>query len=86
MTIELFIQTINKIRAIEDRLNKIDEVAGTVWTESVIGDMFDIFYDVLIPGAKDDGTWERFGEILFEPNVTDEDIEDFYNEYKESLD
>lgn len=84
MTVDLFIETINKLRDFVEKASKVEELTGFNWTESFIGELFDIFYDVLIPGATD-MIFEDFGELLFADGVTDQDIEDFWNMYKESL-
>lgn len=86
MTLELFIKTINQLRDINDRLNKADELLKSNWMESVVGDLFDVTQDALIPGAQSDEIFEKFWSIIFEDGVTDEDIEDLWNMYKESLD
>ena len=85
MTEEIFVSTVMKLRKYIDQFDQVDDLLGMQWTEGVIGKMFDLFYDILIPGANDMVS-EDFGEILFSSNVTEEDIEDFYEEYKESLD
>lgn len=86
MTLELFIKTINRLRDINNRLNKADELLKSNWTESVIGDLFDVASDALIPKAHSDEVFEEFWSIIFEDGVTDEDIENLWNMYKESLD
>lgn len=86
MTLELFIKTINRLRDINDRLNKADELLRSNWTESVVGDLFDVASDALIPGAQSDDVFEEFWSIIFEDGATDEDIENLWNMYKESLD
>ena len=86
MTLELFIKIINQLRDINDRLSTADELLKSNWTESVVGDLFDVASDALLPGAHTDEVFEEFWNIIFEDGVTDEDIENLWNMYKESLD
>ena len=84
MTPKLFTHTIKGLRTFVDKASEVEKLTGFNWTETFVGDLFDLFYDILIPDAND-AIFEDFGELLFGEHVTDLDIEDFYSEYKESL-
>lgn len=79
-----FVATVNDIRAVVKKLDAIDAILGTEWTETAIVELFDIIDDLLIPGANDH-IYEDYGNILWGKTIPDLDIEDFYDEYKESL-
>ena len=85
MTKELFVKTVMELRKTMDKLFEVDTLLGVQWLETPFGVLLDLLYDVLIPGANDD-VFEDFGDIIYGPNVTELDVEDFYDEYKESLD
>ena len=85
MTTEIFVNTVMKLRDILDRGCKAGEVLGMQFTEGATGEMLDLFYDLLIPGAND-AILEDFGVLLFGEDVPENEVEDFYEMYKESLD
>lgn len=84
MTLEVFKKSIYKIREFVNKASEVEKLTGFNWTESFIGDLFDVFYDVMIPGATDED-FEAFGDLLFANEIKDDDIENVWELYKESL-
>lgn len=84
MTKEQFIIAVTRIRNFCRKMDSASNILQINWENSIIGEMIDIFYDVLIPDASDE-IIEDFGDLLWAKEIETADISAVYDDYIESL-
>lgn len=79
MDLTTFAATIKRLRSLVSRFDTFDRFTAGQWTESPIGDLFDLALNLLAPNLNDEEA-EWLGDLIFASSVPSDEIENFYKE------